>query len=75
MLSCIWGEKKTKLNEEFYSKPLRIYSESHRLKLSESNSKIAKDPLAVARKGINIPAILSKALEFIYVNLNEFVSL
>lgn len=64
----------TKLNEEFYSKPLRIQDESHRLKSSWSNSEIDKDPVTAARKGLNIPAILQNALEFIYVNLSEFTS-
>lgn len=64
----------TKLNEEFYSKPLRIQDESHRLKSSRSNSEIDKDPVTAARKGLNIPAILQNAFEFIYVNLSELTS-
>lgn len=42
---------------------LKVIVQSHR-----GNSKIAKDPMTVALKGLNISTIPIKYLEFIYVN-------
>lgn len=60
--------KKKKLNEEFYSKPLRIYIgvrvvawSHHRVIQRLQKIWFIKCPLTVARKGLNIPVILLKA--------------